>query len=58
MAFQGNPRSNVMVPNERLYACSYIPIIVTICLTGTVSKISALFYKKIVIAQSREEKGT
>ena len=39
-------RSKVMMPNERLYTCSYLWIIVTICLTGTVSKILALFYKK------------
>ena len=36
-----------MVPNERLYACSYLGIIVTICLTAIVSKILALFYQKV-----------
>ena len=46
LTFQGHPRSKVMVPNERLYACSYLWIIVTICLTGTVSKILALLYKE------------
>ena len=46
VTFQGDPRSKVMVPNERLYACSYLRIIVTICLTGTVSNILALFHKE------------
>ena len=46
MTFQGHPRSKVMVPNERLYACPYLRIIVTICLTGTISNILALSYQK------------
>ena len=46
VTFQGDPRSKVMVPNERLYACSYLWIIVTICLTATVTKILALVYHK------------
>ena len=49
VTFQGHPRSKVMVPNERLYACSYLRIIVTICITGTISKILALFYKKTLL---------
>ena len=52
VTFQGHPRSKVMVPTERLYACSYLWIIVTICLTGTVSKILALFYKKKSLLRS------
>ena len=31
-----------MVPNKRLYECPYLLILVTICLTGTISKILAL----------------
>ena len=31
-----------MVLNERKYACSYLGIIVTTCLSGTISKILAL----------------
>ena len=52
VTFHGHPRTKVMVPNERLYACSYLGIIVTICLTGTVTKILALVYHKILLMLS------
>ena len=44
VTFQGHPRSKVMVPNER---CMFLSMNnCNNCLSGTISKILALFYQK------------